>query len=59
LISHIFYPLLATPKDGAVRAAPLAKEFERNAHFVPRAKAFPLIMLACLARAAARPGSID
>jgi hypothetical protein len=45
--------------DGAVRAVPLAEEFERNARFVPRHQAGPLVILACLARAAARPSSIE
>lgn len=42
-------------RDGAVRGAQLAAEFERNARFVPVAKAYPLVILACLARAAAGP----
>lgn len=41
--------------DGAVRAVPLAEEFERNARFVHHSKAGPLFMLAFLARAAGRP----
>ena len=41
--------------DGAVRAVPLAEEFERNARFVHPSKAITLVLLACLARAAGRP----
>lgn len=41
--------------DGAVRGAQLAKEFERNASFVPPEEASALVILACLARAAALP----
>jgi hypothetical protein len=42
-------------RDGAVRGAQLACEFERNARYVPTPKAYPLVILACLARAAAAP----
>ena len=46
-------------RDGAVRGAQLANEFERNARFVPVAKAYPLIILACLARAAGGPEPVE
>jgi hypothetical protein len=42
-------------RDGAVRGAQLASEFERNARFAPRDEGYPLVILACLARAASRP----
>ena len=46
-------------RDGAVHGGQLANEFERNARFVPRAKAYPLVILACLARAAAVPDLVE
>ena len=46
-------------RDGAVRGAQLANEFERNARFVPVAKAYPLVILACLARAAGGPDPVE
>jgi hypothetical protein len=42
-------------RDGAVHGARLASEFERSARFVPVAKAYLLVILACLARAAGGP----
>ncbi len=42
-------------RDGAVRGGALASEFERNARYAPGEEGYPLVILACLARAAARP----
>ena len=42
-------------RDGAVRGTQLAREFERNARFATQADGYPLVILACLARAASRP----
>jgi hypothetical protein len=42
-------------RDGVVRGAQLASEFERNARFVPEENGYALVILACLARAASRP----
>ena len=46
-------------RDGAVRGAQLANEFERNARFAPHDEGYPLVILACLARAASRPELAD